>query len=409
LDGVTLIDGRGGPPVPDRFLLIRSGQIVAIGRSGTAKVGKGVTRLDLSGRYVIPGLIDSHVHLKSRPRDPGMMEMILKSVLLRSGVTTVRDMGGNGAELAPLARSTQGSNAPMPEILLSSLVTGARSPFWIGDDRAAYISAGAEPGTQPWFRRLSTVAQAEEVARQARAWGASGLKVHSGFDRDQLVAIGAAARRHGLALWTHAAVGEARPSDAVAAGARTLSHADQIAYEGLEAIPSGFNKLNYIERTRVAMAATPVEGEAVGRLLARMKAKGTCLEPTLFVMTPAGPAAQTDPYSQYAAAVSARAHKAGVPICAGTDAIGGSTANLPEELALLVNRAGLTPLQAIAAATFNNARALGLSDRGLLAPGRRADVVVLSRDPSRDIANIKSVEAVIQRGVLHRPAAATGN
>jgi imidazolonepropionase-like amidohydrolase len=98
-----------------------------------------------------------------------------------------------------------------------------------------------------------------------------------------------------------------------------------------------------------------------------------------------------------------------VPICAGTDAIGGSTANLPEELALLVNRAGLTPLQAIAAATFNNARALGLSDRGLLAPGRRADVVVLSRDPSRDIANIKSVEAVIQRGVLHRPAAATGN
>jgi imidazolonepropionase-like amidohydrolase len=115
LDGVTLIDGRGGPPVPDRFLLIRNGKIAAIGRSGTAKVGKGMTRLDLSGRYVIPGLIDSHVHLKSRPRDPGMMEMILKSVLLRSGVTTVRDMGGNGAELAPLARATQGSNASMPE------------------------------------------------------------------------------------------------------------------------------------------------------------------------------------------------------------------------------------------------------------------------------------------------------
>jgi imidazolonepropionase-like amidohydrolase len=168
LDGVTLIDGRGGPPLPDRFLLIRNGQIVAIGRSGTAKVDKGMTRLDLSGRYVIPGLIDSHVHLKSRPRDPGMMEMILKSVLLRSGVTTVRDMGGNGAELAPLARATQGSNASMPEILLSSLVTGARSPFWISDDRAAYISAGAEPGTQPWFRRLSTAAQADEAARQAR-------------------------------------------------------------------------------------------------------------------------------------------------------------------------------------------------------------------------------------------------
>jgi imidazolonepropionase-like amidohydrolase len=96
----------------------------------------------------------------------------------------------------------------------------------------------------------------------------------------------------------------------------------------------------------------------------------------------------------------------GVSICAGTDSIGGSTSNLPEELRLLVEKAHLTPLEAIRAATYENARALRLHDRGVIALGMRADLVLLSDDPSTSIANVTHVAGVFARGSWH-PIAST--
>jgi hypothetical protein len=185
-----------------------------------------------------------------------------------------------------------------------------------------------------------------------------------------------------------------------------LSHADMLAFEGMGPPPPGFEQRPYRERTRFAMAATPLDGEALARLFAAMRAAGACLEPTLFIMYPR-PGSAPDPAwpatRDWVAGATARAHRAGVAICAGTDALGGGAPNFPAELELLVRTAGLTPLEAIASATSVNARALGLRDRGRIAPGLRADILVLAADPSRDLAALRRVEAVIRGGYLHRP------
>jgi imidazolonepropionase-like amidohydrolase len=403
LEHVALIDGLGGPVLADRTILIAEGRIAAVYPSGSRPAPAGAERLDLTGRTVIPGLIDAHVHLATRQRDEGMIEQILANVLA-DGVTTVRDMGGNGVLLTRLAARAESADARSPHILLSTLITGPSSEFWMSGGPGTFVANGGAPGTQAWFRRVRAPGEIEAAIRGARAFGATGVKLHSGFDADMLRLIGAAARRHGLRVWAHAYGDPARPSE-IAAAASILSHADMLAYEGLGARPEGFAALPYVERTRIAMAATPVDGPALGRLFGLMRARHVCLEPTLFVMEPRVPDPAMTAYVRYAAAATARAHRAGVMICAGTDAIGGSTSNLPAELALLVERAGLSPIEAISAATRTNARALGLTDRGAVAPGLRADLVVLAANPAADIANLRRVEMVIKGGRTIRPEA----
>jgi imidazolonepropionase-like amidohydrolase len=401
---VTVIDGRGGPPAPPRDVLVEGVRIVAVMPAGGAAPA-GAQRIDGRGRYLIPGLIDSHVHLKSRPRDPGVIEQILALVALRSGVTTVRDMGGNGEAVRALAEAARRPGAHSPEILYAALMTGPASDFWPDGELARLVTPEGAPGSRPWFRHFRDGSGLEQAVRDARAFGAAGIKLHSGFTADEVARIGAEARRQGLALWTHAFIGPARPGDAVAAGAATLSHADMLAYEGAPPALPAMGTV-YRQQTERAMAATPVGGAVIGRLLAAMKANGTCLEPTLMVMRGGAVTPGREAYLAYAAAIVARAHRKGVAICAGTDGIGGSTANLPEEMKLLVERAGLSPLAAIRAATWDNARALRLGDRGLVAPGRRADLVLLAADPAADIANLRRVAGVMIRGVWH-PARAT--
>jgi imidazolonepropionase-like amidohydrolase len=401
IEHVTLIDGRGGPPVPDASVLVEGARIAAVGKGALPSVPVGAERIDGRGKFLLPGLIDAHVHLKTRARDPGMIEQILANVLLKSGVTTVRDMGGNGEALRPLAEASHRAGASSPEIFYSALFTGSHSDFWMTGDLVRVITPQGEPGSRPWFRHFATSDGLEQAVRDARAFGASGIKLHSGFTAAEVARIGAEARRQGLRVWTHAFIGPAKPSDAVEAGAATISHADQLAYEGAtEALPPLMGPA-YRAQTQRMMAATPVDGPVLARLFERMKAKGTCLEPTLMVMTPPHPTAEMARYLAWVAAATDRAHRAGVAICAGTDGIGGSTSNLPDEMRLLVERARLTPIEAIRSATFENARAIGLADRGLVAPSKRADLLLLSADPAADIANVKRVAGVVARGVWH--------
>lgn len=402
LDHATLLDGESPAALPDRTIEIAGGRIRAVYPSGSRPLPEGAERMDLRGRYVMPGMIDAHVHLQTQERPDGMIGQILANVL-RGGVTTVRDMGGNGAALTPLAAAARDGTAESPQIVYASLLTGPQSQFWLSGPVGAYVSRGAAPGTQDWFRQVASGADVDGAVAAARRHGAAGVKLHSGFDAALLRRLGSAARARGLRVWAHAYGDPARPSE-VAAVASIMSHADMLAYEGLRARPEGFAALPYVQRTRIAMAATPTDGEALGRLFALMRRNQVCLEPTLFVMQPRQPNPAMVDYLRYVAAATARAHREGVTICAGTDAIGGATPNLPAELALLIERAGLSPMQAIQAATRNNAAALGLADRGRVAPGLRADLVILTADPTADIANLRRIEAVIHGGRIVRPA-----
>jgi imidazolonepropionase-like amidohydrolase len=135
-------------------------------------------------------------------------------------------------------------------------------------------------------------------------------------------------------------------------------------------------------------------------LLQEMKARGALLEPTLFVFSRQPRDAELLSWGSRA---TARAHALGVGIVAGTDGLIGDNPtdapNIHRELELLV-AAGLSPLEALRAATGNAARALGIEDRtGTIRPGLAANLVVLNADPLADIRNTRRIARVIQRGV----------
>jgi imidazolonepropionase-like amidohydrolase len=176
----------------------------------------------------------------------------------------------------------------------------------------------------------------------------------------------------------------------VAAGVDAVSHASLLAWERPGPLPA------FSDRSRPEPPAP--DSPRIRALLREMARRRTVLDATLFVLADARPGV-----AAWSAAVTRAAWAAGVPVSAGTDSIGvdapGTLPNIHEELRLLVEQAGLTPLEAITAATLNGARAIGVEERlGTIAPGKAADLVVLSADPTADIRNTREIVWVFRGG-----------
>lgn len=396
LSGMTVVDGTGAPARHDLSIVIREGRIAAVLEAGE-RLPAAAHVQDLGGRYLMPGLIDGHVHLATQARPEGMIEQVLAATLL-GGVTTVRDMGGAGASLEQLARAER-AGAVSPRIVYAQLLTGPGSTFWQSGATASHVSGGGPPGSTFGFRQITTIEDAERAIAEAVRHGAAGVKLHSGFDTALATTVVDIARRRGLQVWAHASLGDVGLTDLLRLAPDTVSHADMLAYAGVTDV-SALAGTGYLARTSAAMALTPADGPALGDALDLMRTQGVALDPTLMVM---GDAPETLAYRTWVAAATQRAHARGVRIVAGTDALGGSSPNLHLELQLLVERGGLSPVEAIRAATLNAAVAIGRdADLGSIAPGKRADLVVLSADPSLDIRNTLTVTAVIKDGRVHR-------
>jgi imidazolonepropionase-like amidohydrolase len=157
-------------------------------------------------------------------------------------------------------------------------------------------------------------------------------------------------------------------------------------------------------RAMMADSAGAVDGRfrtpTFDSLFAEMRSYHTIFEPTLFIY-----GGERQRLLRFAAELTRTAYQAGVPIVAGTDSVGGADSgpwqlpNLHEELRLLVGRAGLSPADALAAATRNAARTVGaLNERGTLERGKLADIVVLDADPLADIANTATLRLVVKHG-----------
>ena len=396
LDGVHVVDVGSGTVLRDRQIVIAAGRIVTVRPTGTPAIAGDSLVGSFRGHYVIPGLIDTHVHLGSNPREPAVLRGLLEAAAM-GGVTTVRDMGGRGDVVRPLL----GRSGIMPRVLGAAIMTGPRS-MWFTGPRAEFLSGGTDASA--WVRRIERAGDAAPAISAAKSAGASGIKLYSDLTREVVDALSRTATDSGMLVWSHAAIAPATPLQAIEAGVQILSHADQIAWVGDDSrIPVSGPGGALRDSLLFNMATSDAR---LLRLFAAMRARGAALEPTLTVMSggllnaDTVAAASSRRFVRAVGALTLAAHRAGVRVVAGTDALGGSTPNIHAELQLLVHMAGFTPAEALRAATIDAARALRRDDLGLIASGRIADLVVLGRNPLDDIAATQSVAAVVLAGEL---------
>lgn len=399
-----MFDGTGSAPRAVKSLLVRDGVVVAIDDAGTrpaAEADARWTRIGLAGAWVIPGLVDTHVHVSRYP-DPRRGDRVMVSAL-RGGVTSVRDLAGDARALAEIERAIEAGEWRGPTLVYSALFGG---PGIFRNGPTAEMSPGRAPGEAPWARHIDAKTDLRQAVAEARGTGARNVKVYGDLTPRLATALIREARRQGLMTTAHATVFPAAPGDLVDAGIGSLSHAPYLVWEAVDTVPD-----DYGARIRGPWSTVAPDHPRLRALYRRMAERGVFLDATLYVykaMKDYAPGqldtSWTDAAFAWAAQATRLAHEAGVRVTTGTDWFDprdeGDLPHTHDELALLVAHAGFTPAQALVAATRDGAVALGLDDRGTLEVGRRADLVVLDADPLADIANTKRIRFTVSRGVV---------
>ena len=424
--GATVIDGTGRAPVPDAMLLVEGGRIVALRPRGEVEIPEDAARVEVGGRWIIPGLIDAHVHffqsggLYTRPDIIDLREVRsyqaelaalreqLPETLARyvaSGVTSVVDVGGPDWNLAVRALANELDAAP--RVAVAGPLLGTYAPPELATDEPPIVG-------------IATPEHARAEVRRQLALGVDLIKIW--------FVLPAADLAPALA-WVRAAVEEAH-----AAAVRVVAHATQQRV-ARAVVDAGIDILAH------SIDDEPVEQPT----LALLRERGVIYTPTLMVgqryravfnrhlelseierhlgdpdaiasfadldrLPPeALPSwlgrARPRPLDPVAAHNLRRVQEAQITVAAGSDAGNIGTLHGPSlhrELELMVE-AGLTPMQALTAATLGGAAVLGRNDIGVLTPGQLADYVILEADPLADIRNTRRIWRVVKGGNVIDP------
>jgi len=358
-------------------------------------VTPGAEVIDLHGAWMLPGLIDSHVHLRAPDRRVG--EAILAANLY-AGVTAVRDPGDDLRGVATLARDARAGAIAGADVYYAALMGG---PLLFQNPRFGALSEGVKAGTAPWARAVDETTDLAAAVAEAKATGATGIKIYSALSAQMVGAIAAEAHRQGLKAWAHAAVMPARPSAGIAAGVDTVSHVCDLAYEVSDVLPPIIT-----ERPPVAMEKFQAgEPAAMIVLFEAMRRKGVVLDATGRVYVEGDKRTDRKPFctAALAARLTADALRAGVEVSAGTDGVSGAGAAFPavyDELDFLADRVGMTPLQVIRSATLIGARAAGQeAEMGTLEVGKLANFVIVEKSPLETLKNLRTLTLTVKRGV----------
>jgi imidazolonepropionase-like amidohydrolase len=430
LVGATLIDGRGGTPVANAVVVVRGGRIECAGTRAACPVPRGVRTVDVRGRWIMPGIIDAHVHysqtgwadgrpdaldLRSRfPYENTIAGLREPSPFYRAnlcaGVTATFDVGGYPWTWDLRAASRASTDAPHVAAagpLLSTLdhwlnMPAERQFLHIHSDSATrqganYLIANQTDAVKVWFIHGANAPDTADWTRRLRLAG------------EAAQAAGVPLIVHATSLW------QAR--HALHAGARLLVHS-------VEDAPVDDEFIQLALRNGTLYTPTLVVLDGYYQLRERRFDSGRygeslrCVDPAMrakVFLTDSLPGAVSAEVAERGRAQLRqrlevmsdnvrRLHAAGVPIAMGTDAGNPLTIHGPSvylEMEAL-QRAGLTPDEVIVASTRNSALAMNrLDEIGTIERGKIADLLVLRADPTADIANARAVERVMRGGLLH--------
>ncbi|MEY2394319.1 MAG: hypothetical protein QOF94_664 [Acidobacteriaceae bacterium] len=414
---VTVIDATGAPAQPHRTVIVHDGRIEEIASSAHGMGGKfpGV-HVDGSGKYLIPGLWDMHVHMVFGTWFPQGKEIALP-LFIANGVTGVRDMGGELDVLQQWRKE-----------ITSGTILGPRM----------VISGPMLDGPQPRFPSsiaIKTPADGRRAVGDLKHRGADFIKLQSLIPRDAVFAIADEARKRHISFVGHVP-DSVRASEASKAGQKSFEHLIGI-FEGSSPLEDEFLKGAKSE-TKFLSSYDPARESELFALLAKnhtwqcptlvWEQGGNLIDEATFAQDSRAkyvPAywkevtwkrfrdeiahefntddlATRKRFVQKELEVVNAMHRAGVPFLAGTDTPPGVYVfpgfSLHEELQRFV-AAGFTPMEALQTATLNPAQFLGMEDRlGTIEKGKLADLVLLEANPLDDIRNTQKIAAVIVNG-----------
>lgn len=417
---VTLIDGTGAPALEDAAIAIEDGRIVAAGRAGEVGAPAGARALDGGGLWAVPGLIDTHVHTE-------LVGFESLPVFLALGLTTVRDLGG-GLPFLTDARARLEAGAVGPRLLFTGPMIDGVPPTW------------------PALVRSTPDAEAAAGAVEEHlAAGADAIKLYTTLRPD---ALRRCIEQVDGRVPVTGHLGATRASEAMEAGINGLEHAlltpfNDVAPAELRTAPEEvMMSPGFWAKMNRGWLEADLDAPDAQRFVQLVVERDVSFCPTLTVL----PGANDDPdeeelrhapkvlerwleatqqreeqraqrppeFQAWVAKVReklqdlvGRVHRAGGRIVSGTDT--GAVRSLVPGFALhrelaLLSGAGLSNTELLRAATARAAEALRRDDLGTIAPGKRADLLLVRRDPLRDIDALREIHRVVQDGRVYDPA-----
>ena len=395
----TLIDSVALQPRANIAVITDGERIVAVLSDGDLNQAQlqGVEQVDLSGRFLVPGYIDSHQHLATPP-DRTEAEMRLKRDVY-SGITATRDMADDLRQVGDLARAAQVGEIASPDIYYAALMAG---PSFFDDPRTSVAALGATPGKVPWMQAIGDGTDLPLAVAMARGTYATAAKIYANLLGRTVAAITREAHRQGMKVWAHGMVFPATPLEVVDAGVDTVSHTCYLAYQAMGTRPD-----SYQHRIPIDASLFEHDNPVLTSLFSDMRRRGTILDATMHVYREVEAGAKKagkQPLCTVALAarLTNQAYRSGVAISTRTDGDtppGDPLPSMFDEFALLGGPAGMKPADVLRAATLTGARAAGQEkNMGSIEPGKLANMVVLSANPLADARNLRSIVMTVKRG-----------
>lgn len=390
LKNATIIDGDANVKPRIGSVLIENGLVKSVSYTPLKGISSQTKVIDCTGKFITPGLMDSHVHLgtgdlKNLDKAHRRTDSIMGN-LLAHGITTVRDMAGNAPFLAECKKKVQEGQVPGPEIFYASQFAGPGYFKMMGNGR----DEGVDLGTSAWYRAISSKADVKPAITSAKKAGVTGIKIYADLTKELIREITNEAHKQGLLAWAHGAIFPSKPMDVAKSNVNSMSHANDLVFQQIKG-----DTIEIGAAWAQLYKGLKLDNEVRDQMLLEMKQRGTFLDPTVFH-------AENNKMGN-AVLITRRANELGVKIVTGTDWIyptKNESIPLLDEMKLLAGKCGLSPLQVIEAATINGALVTGLKDRGLVRAGKRADLLILNTDPLKSLDAFDQPAMVIKKGQL---------